>query len=117
MGLPNGMSGGPDYSYLNPDPKKFILHYAQTNRFYTYAIIQYKNCTNYYGVKLLVYRGDVVEELKKLKNIDPHFLDFDSPIARFRPDEIDLMRDLFGFMTGRNRVRIQFGEELVDFSV
>jgi len=52
--------------------------------------IQYKNCTNYEGRKILVFRNiDLIELLKRNNNlIDPHFSDninYVSPVARFEP--------------------------------
>ena len=52
------------------------------------AIIKYKDCTNYEGVKILIFEKISKEELLKLKLIDPHFMDDrkNKLLARFNPD-------------------------------
>lgn len=50
-----------------------------------YALkVRYTGCTNYEGVKVMVYEGAYLPR----KSLDPHFQpDNNAPIARFRPDE------------------------------
>lgn len=44
--------------------------------------MKYKNCTNFEGIKILVFKGQYVERIV----MDPHFSDDEeSPIARFKP--------------------------------
>src|ERR1017187_7776268 len=73
---------------INPDPFNFkILETAQIGQ-YLAVRINYPNCTNYEGNKILVYDGMEVDELKKMKGIDPHFSgskEWKGPIARFEP--------------------------------
>jgi len=47
-------------------------------------MLRYKDCTNYGGLKILVFKG----RYKIKERIDPHFLE-DQPdlLARFRPTE------------------------------
>jgi len=48
----------------------------------TIVKVKYRNATNFEGVKILVYLGDLPAKL------DPHFCDnHKSPIARFEPTE------------------------------
>ena len=50
--------------------------------------INYPDCHNYEGNKILVFLDTTREELEKQKAIDPHFSDnpdFISPVARFEP--------------------------------
>ena len=52
--------------------------------------IKYLDCTNYEGVKILVYKGIDIGKLRKQIKIDPHFSEnkmYHSPIARFVPTE------------------------------
>jgi hypothetical protein len=52
-------------------------------------MINYPDCTNYEGNKILVFHNISVEEIANANTIDPHFCDKDhvSPIARFRPSK------------------------------
>jgi hypothetical protein len=46
--------------------------------------VRYLDCTNFEGVKVMVYRGQFTTLPTML---DPHFSEsWDSPIARFKPD-------------------------------
>lgn len=76
-------------SLPNPDPKNYsILSHLQLGR-YLVVKVQYHDCTNYEGKKILVFRTTLAK-LKKQKYIDPHFCEnrkFISPIARFVPTE------------------------------
>lgn len=73
----------------NPDPKKYkILQYLQKNH-YLLVIVFYPNCTNFEGLKVMVYEHiHSVEELIQRTNgkLDPHFSKEDiSPVERFKP--------------------------------
>ena len=72
----------------NPDPSNFkIIKYLQEIN-YLIIEVQYPDCTNYEGRKILIYKNCTVNKLLKQKTIDPHFsenTDFHSPIARFEP--------------------------------
>ncbi len=74
----------------NPNPYRFkILEWMQTGP-YLAVKINYPDCTNYEGNKILVYDGIDIDDLKKYDCIDPHFSGnekFKSPIARFEPTE------------------------------
>lgn len=73
---------------FNPDPYNYkIKSYTQL---YNYLILEinYPNCLNYEGNKILVFKGVTLKDIKKQKCIDPHFSDnknYISPIARFEP--------------------------------
>lgn len=77
----------PSKSY-NPKPNNWvILDYEHVNSNLVVKI-KYPDCLNYEGVKILVYIGLDINELKRQKLIDPHFSDnkhYKSPIARFEP--------------------------------
>jgi hypothetical protein len=74
----------------NPDPANYkIINHKQINE---YLIVQlnYPNCTNFEGEKILVFKDVTFEQLKKQKLIDPHFSNNENyfhPIARFIPTE------------------------------
>lgn len=72
----------------NPDPTKWdIVEAISYNNAYI-LLVRYFGCTNYEGLKVMVYRGKFpgVNTLKN-KSLDPHFQPGDnSPIARFKPD-------------------------------
>ena len=72
----------------NPDPSKFnIITWVPVDT-YLVVCIEYPNCDNYEGKKVLVYEDLTIEQLRRFDTIDPHFSDskrFKSPIARFVP--------------------------------
>lgn len=75
---------------LNPNPNKFrwTKEAQQTHsNGWTVVLIRYHDCTNYEGLKLLVYdNAGKFMTLEKLGSIDPHFDNQSySPIARFVP--------------------------------
>lgn len=67
----------------NPNPSRWqILDIQQFHHGYVLTV-KYLDCTNFEGVKVMVYRG----KYEPRESLDPHFSeDDDSPIARFRPD-------------------------------
>ena len=57
---------------------------------YIVAEIKYRNCTNYEGRKILLYKCNSVLDLMTQETLDPHFSKnkkYHSPIARFEPTE------------------------------
>ena len=72
----------------NPDPSNYkILKWSLLFEPYLVIEIQYPDCTNYEGRKILVFKTDLGTLLAQ-KQIDPHFSEskkFLSPIARFEP--------------------------------
>ena len=68
----------------DPDPTKFeIIEYKQGPKF-LYVQVKYPNCTNFEGLKILVL-DSTIDEVKKLKVLEPHFLSDNKIMARFRP--------------------------------
>ena len=72
----------------NPDPKNYIIrkHFEQNG--FLMILINFPDCINYEGDKILVFSKCTLDDLKKQKFIDPHFSDnkkFFSPMARFEP--------------------------------
>lgn len=78
----------------NPNPRNYRL--KRSRRFgkktglgsYLAVEINYPDCTNFEGNKILVYEDTKLIELTRQGSIDPHFAantHFKSPIARFVP--------------------------------
>jgi hypothetical protein len=92
MGLgPKFSSGSYDAPTTgNPDPRKFtILKSQQYGPHFCVIKIQYPNCTNYEGVKILVFK-ELLAHVLTSEMIDPHFMENSkrpSPIARFQPTD------------------------------
>lgn len=85
------------YNINSPNPWKFTIHEIWQYKHATVAIIDYPNCTNFEGSKVIVFRGQQRDALLKAEQIDPHFYQKSttlSIIARFRPDakHVDLAR-------------------------
>ena len=79
--------GGKASKLPNPDPKNFkILRSVKAGRYVT-VMVNYPDCTNYEGNKVLVFSDLTQDQIGLLKSIDPHFCEGDhpSPIARFEP--------------------------------
>jgi len=74
----------------NPDPTNFVIGKALTVGNYLLLEVEYPDCTNYEGRKILLYHNVTLQELKKQGHLDPHFAEnkrFHSPVARFEPTE------------------------------
>lgn len=75
----------------NPDPEVFRILQEDLINGYLILLVEYPNCTNFEGKKLMVYKGfNSSAALLKLNRgkLDPHFATTKgSPIARFRPTE------------------------------
>ena len=73
----------------NPNPYNFeIIRTKQLDNFLV-AEINYPECVNYEGRKILVFENIDIVSLMDSDFIDPHFCDksHDSPISRFEPTE------------------------------
>lgn len=86
----------------NPDPVNFKILHEQLINGYLILFVEYPNCTNFEGKKLMVYKGfNSSAALLKLNNgeLDPHFSKGKgSPIARFRPtpESQELIKRMIG---------------------
>jgi len=67
----------------NPRPDRWtLLEKAEYTNGYVLRV-KYHDCTNFEGVKVMVYRGRYTPR----RSLDPHFYKgSDAPVARFRPD-------------------------------
>lgn len=92
-----GMFGGSKYNRddcewfvpasRNPDPKKYNILEAYHTVDCTVLKVKYDGCTNYEGIKILVF-DTPIKELITLKELDPHFSKNKvSPVARFVPTD------------------------------
>lgn len=78
-----------EIEYL-PNPKSDNYKILRDVSYEQFLIIeiQYLDCVNYEGKKILVFENCTMKDLFKQKLIDPHFSEnknFHSPIARFEP--------------------------------
>lgn len=75
----------------NPDPNNWKILKAVEKGPYLLLMMEYPNCTNYEGKKILVFENITLIDLVNQKQIDPHFFPanpkFKSPIARFEPTD------------------------------
>lgn len=74
----------------NPDPSNYEILLTQKIGKSLIVKLKYHDCTNYEGIKILVYHNVSIQEFMGQKLIDPHFSDskeYISPIARFVPTD------------------------------
>ena len=87
MGMPGPCSRSCFTNYQapapNPSPDRWTLvDKAEFENGYVLKV-RYTDCTNFEGLKVMVYRG----EYKPTPKLDPHFANNGTaPIARFKPD-------------------------------
>ena len=73
--------------YPNPNPRNFEIRDVTVIGKYLVADVDYPDCTNYEGRKIMVYCNVLRSELERQQTLDPHFCDGEhmSPVARFVP--------------------------------
>jgi len=77
----------------NPDPKNWKIIRSEEIGTHLIVMMQYPDCTNYEGKKILLYENTTLIGLLGQKLIDPHFFPnsndfkYKSPIARFEPTD------------------------------
>lgn len=72
----------------NPNPYNYVIKNDYQDGDYLIILINYPDCTNYEGNKVLVYKNVHLRDLINQGSIDPHFSNNKlkhSPIARFVP--------------------------------
>ena len=78
----------PKVENANPNPSRFNVLNATEIGDYLVAEVHYPDCTNFEGVKIMLFKGVTKAELLSWSEIDPHFdRDRPCPIARFAPSE------------------------------
>ena len=83
QGVP-GMPNPANFDIL----KKWAMNDVKNPDHWLVLKIRYHGCTNYEGLKILVFRGVTLEKLMQQRLIDPHFSNkksWISPVARFEP--------------------------------
>jgi hypothetical protein len=91
-GLFSRYADTPDVVYVsqNPDPLHYKIKQSEVIGTFLLLWVNYPDCKNYEGNKILLFQGVTLAALKKQKAIDPHFSDsqkYHHPIARFVPTE------------------------------
>ena len=80
----------------NPNPAIFTIEHEYTIGEYLILRVRYPGCTNFEGVKLMVYLGyaSSKELLRATQGkLDPHFqYDETAPFARFAPTDLSYRR-------------------------
>lgn len=74
-----------------PDPTHYYIKKCMKIGKFLLVKINYPDCTNYEGNKILMYYNKTVDDLYKQNSLDPHFSnnsEMISPIARFEPTKI-----------------------------
>jgi len=73
----------------NPDPENYNVVKRREVNGYTILLINYPGCTNYEGLKILVFESMSYMICSGKGKIDPHFCKDEkfSPIARFEPTD------------------------------
>jgi hypothetical protein len=70
----------------NPNPNNFVIKELKQIGKNVVLIIQYPDCTNYEGIKVMVYKNISKKKILTMNKIDPHFCEnCISPFARFEP--------------------------------
>lgn len=73
----------------NPNPKNYKIIKAEEVNGNLVIMINYPDCTNYEGNKILVYRHTRLTTIVNMVDIDPHFSENKlGPIARFEPTQL-----------------------------
>lgn len=87
----------------NPDPYNFRVISLVQIKGYPILHINYPDCTNYEGNKIIVFDKTLnTKRFNNIERIDPHFINGkDSPIARFEPTERG-MKMAISFVTNYN---------------
>ena len=74
----------------NPNPARYKITSLQKIGKFIIVGINYPDCKNYEGDKILLYHNVTEEQINSANFIDPHFTNDEkhiSPIARFEPTE------------------------------
>ena len=72
----------------NPDPGNFRIVHLDDYGANVVAVIRYPDAISYEGMKVLVFQGVTMRELRAAAIIDPHFRrEGLAPFARFEPTE------------------------------
>lgn len=74
----------------NPNPINFEIQKLERVKHFTIMLVEYPDCMNFEGKKILVFKTLALGDIKKISSLDPHFCDstkHTSPVARFVPTD------------------------------
>lgn len=78
----------PSEDSRNPDPARFRFVKFEEVEGHLVVMLEYPNCTNYEGKKVLLFKDMTLNDLFARKEIDPHFTAKESSmVARFAPTD------------------------------
>lgn len=72
---------------VNPDAGKFTRVHTYAAGDYIVATVNYPDATTFGGNKVIVFEGLSLTDFYKLTQLDPHFIEGNSIVARFPGDE------------------------------
>jgi hypothetical protein len=75
---------------INPNPENYKIIKSLKRENFLVVFINYPDCINYEGNKILIFENCGLNDLKNQNIIDPHFSNnksFHSPIMRLEPTE------------------------------
>ena len=75
-------------SPVDPNPARFKILKTRQYSKKVVVLLEYPNCTNFEGNKILVFEDTTIKEIVNMKEIDPHFHESSKLIARFRPTKV-----------------------------
>jgi len=87
MGIKLFSSGRSDCGVVYPtDPNPSVFKIVSIQEFseYTLVVVDYPNCTNFEGRKVLVMDMSA-NDIMSMEKLDPHFIEGNNIIARFVP--------------------------------
>ena len=74
-------------SKFDPNPTRFMIRKFNEKNGNLAILVNYPNCKNYEGEKIIVFKNTTWEQVRNLKELDPHFTEENTikPFARFEP--------------------------------
>ena len=90
-----GRSQTNDYLPNDPRPNDFEIRVLEQYGNNVLGLVYYPHATNFEGEKILVWQDSTTNQIKRMSVIDPHFLEDNKIIARFRPtvEGVELARN------------------------
>jgi len=71
----------------SPNPTRFRILRTKQVGTTVIAEVQYPDCTNYEGKKVILWEDTNEAALMRRTTLDPHFAEQDGPVARLEPTE------------------------------
>lgn len=79
-----------NYHPTDPRPDKFIIKSLEQIGMCVLGVVKYPHATNFEGDKILVWYQTNVNAVRQMDLIDPHFMEDNKIIARFRPTKFGM---------------------------